>query len=271
MSLTIATWNINSVRLRSGLVQKLLTEERPDILCLQETKCPNDSFPLADFRKLGYQHIAMNGQKGAHGVAILSRLPFTSSQSHDFADKSDCRHISITLGKEARKAAGFTIHNFYVPAGGDIPDPEQNEKFDHKLRYLEDMIRWGSDHQPAAGPAILTGDLNIAPLENDVWSHKQLLDVVSHTPLECEKLGAVMASADWVDAVRHLKPEPERVYPWWSYRSADWAESNRGRRLDHIWTSKQLAANIESLRIIRDARSWERPSDHVPVIIRLAL
>ena len=154
MSLTIATWNINSVRLRSGLVQKLLTEERPDILCLQETKCPNDSFPLADFRKLGYQHIAMNGQKGYHGVAILSRLPFTTSQSHDFADKSDCRHISITLGKEARKAAGFTIHNFYVPAGGDIPDPEQNEKFDHKLRYLEDMIRWGSDHQPAAGPAI---------------------------------------------------------------------------------------------------------------------
>ena len=252
MSLTIATWNINSVRLRSGLVQKLLTEERPDILCLQETKCPNDSFPLADFRKLGYQHIAMNGQKGYHGVAILSRLPFTSSQSHDFADKSDCRHISITLGKEARKAAGFTIHNFYVPAGGDIPDPEQNEKFDHKLRYLEDMIRWGSDHQPASGPAILTGDLNIAPLE-------------------CEKLGAVMASADWVDAVRHLKPEPERVYTWWSYRSAEWAESNRGRRLDHIWTSKQLAANIESLRIIRDARSWERPSDHVPVIIRLAL
>ena len=125
--------------------------------------------------------------------------------------------------------------------------------------------------KPAAGPAILTGDLKIAPLENDVWSHKQLLDVVSHTPLECEKLGAVMASADWVDAVRHLKPEPERVYTWWSYRSADWAESNRGRRLDHIWTSKQLTANIESLRIIRDARSWERPSDHVPVIIRLAL
>lgn len=271
MSLTIATWNINSVRLRSGLVQKLLTEERPDILCLQETKCPNDSFPLADFRKLGYQHIAMNGQKGYHGVAILSRLPFTTSQSHDFASKSDCRHISITLGKEARKAAGFTIHNFYVPAGGDIPDPEQNEKFDHKLRYLEDMIRWGADHQPASGPAILTGDLNIAPLENDVWSHKQLLDVVSHTPIECEKLGAVMASADWVDAVRHLKPEPERVYTWWSYRSADWAESNRGRRLDHVWTSKQLAPTIESLRIIRDARGWERPSDHVPVIIRLAL
>ena len=178
---------------------------------------------------------------------------------------------SDLLGKEARKAAGFTIHNFYVPAGGDIPDPEQNEKFDHKLRYLEDMIRWGSDHQPASGPAILTGDLNIAPLENDVWSHKQLLDVVSHTPIECEKLGAVMASADWVDAIRQLKPEPERVYTWWSYRSADWADSNRGRRLDHIWVSKQLATNVESTRIIRDARSWERPSDHVPVFLRLAL
>jgi len=270
LSLTVATWNINSVRLRSGLVQRFLEETRPDVLCLQETKCPDDQFPSGDFKKLGYSHIAMNGQKGYHGVAILSRLPFVSQDSRIFAAKNDCRHISVTFGKEARAAKDVTIHNFYVPAGGDVPDPEANEKFAHKLTFLDEMRDWGLSDRPAAGKAILVGDLNVAPLENDVWSHKQMLDVVSHTPIECEKLNAAIDAAEWVDAIRTLKPEPERVYTWWSYRAADWAASNRGRRLDHVWVSKTLAPGLSALTVHRDARSWERPSDHVPVTIELA-
>jgi exodeoxyribonuclease-3 len=267
MSLTVATWNINSVRLRSGLVQRFLEETRPDVLCLQETKCPDDQFPASDFKKLGYGHIAVNGQKGYHGVAILSRLPFISQDARIFADKNDCRHISVTFGAEARAADGVTIHNFYVPAGGDVPDPEANEKFAHKLTFLDEMREWGTSHQPASGKAILVGDLNVAPLENDVWSHKQMLGVVSHTPIECEKLAAAIQSADWVDAIRTLKPEPERVYTWWSYRAADWEASNRGRRLDHIWVSKDLAPDLSAIDIHKSARSWERPSDHVPVTV----
>jgi len=267
MKLSVATWNINSVRLRSGLVQRFLEETSPDILCLQETKCPDDQFPANDFKKLGYGHIAVSGQKGYHGVAILSRVPFIRQDVRVFADKTDCRHISVTFGPEAGAANGLTIHNFYVPAGGDLPDPVANEKFAHKLMFLDEMRDWGLSDKPTAGKAILVGDLNVAPLETDVWSHKQMLDVVSHTPIECEKLNAAIDAAEWVDAIRTLKPEPERVYTWWSYRAADWEASNRGRRLDHVWVSKELTPNLSGITIHRSARGWERPSDHVPVTV----
>ena len=267
MGLKLATWNINSVRLRSGLVQKFLSEAKPDILCLQETKCPDDQFPRSDFKKLGYSYIAINGQKGYHGVAILSRIPFAKESSRIFAEKPDSRHISVELSDKAKSFAGLAIHNFYVPAGGDIPDPEANEKFAHKLAFLDEMKLWGKKEKPAERKAILVGDLNVAPLEHDVWSHKQMQSIVSHTPIECEKLTSAIKSAQWVDAVRRLKPQPEKVFTWWSYRAADWAASNRGRRLDHIWVSEDLTSGLKSTTIYRDARGWERPSDHVPVMI----
>jgi exodeoxyribonuclease III len=268
--LKIATWNINSVRLRAPLVARFLVEEQPDVLCLQETKCPDDRFPLSEFRKLGYEHIAINGQKGYHGVAVLSRLPFAGEHSvRDFCGKSDCRHISVTLGRGAGAAAGITVHNFYVPAGGDVPDPDANLKFAHKLSFLDEMHQWCGDHRPGAERAILVGDLNIAPLEADVWSHKQLLDVVSHTPVECEKLTRVLDTGEWIDAIRTLRPEPERVYTWWSYRSPDWERNDRGRRLDHVWLSRDLSGILGTGEVHRAARNWERPSDHVPVTVTL--
>ena len=271
VSLKVATWNINSVRLRAGLVGRFLQDHAPDVLCLQETKCPDDSFPLSAFRKLGYEHIAVHGQKGYHGVAVVSRLPFEAREARRFCDKDDARHVAVTLTKDAGAAAGITLHNFYVPAGGDIPDPVQNVKFAHKLQFLDEMIAWGRRDKPAAGRSILVGDLNVAPLENDVWSHRQLLDVVSHTPVETEKLAIVQEAAAWVDAVRTLRPEPEKVFTWWSYRAQDWEKSDRGRRLDHVWLSRELEGSLASTEIVRGARSWERPSDHVPVIVTLAL
>jgi len=266
---TIATWNINSVRLRAGLVADMLKQHAPDVLCLQETKCPDDRFPLGEFRKLGYGHIAIHGQKGYHGVAVLSRHPFATQESRVFCDRVDCRHIAVTMGPKAGGAAGVTIHNFYVPAGGDIPDPVANEKFAHKLAFLDEMRVWCGTDRPGSGRSILVGDLNIAPLENDVWSHKQMVDVVSHTPLECEKLAAVQGEGGWVDAMRQLVPEPEKLFTWWSYRAQDWALSNRGRRLDHVWLSQELAGALSGMSIVREARGWERPSDHVPVLVSL--
>ncbi len=268
MPFTVATWNINSVRLRIGLVERFLSETKPDVLCLQETKVQDDKFPLSDFRKMGYRHIAINGQKGYHGVAIVSRHPFTDQSAKKFCNKDDARHISVTFDAGS-KAAGLTVHNFYVPAGGDIPDPEANEKFAHKLSFLDEMRAWGKKDKPAAQKAILVGDLNVAPLVNDVWSHKQLLDVVSHTPIECEKFTAAQTDGGWVDAIRKLTPEPEKIYTWWSYRAQDWEKSDRGRRLDHIFVSQDLASDVKKSNILRDARNWERPSDHVPVTITL--
>ena len=109
MSLKITSWNINSVRLRIDLVAKFLKRARPDVLCLQETKCPDDAFPLKRFQRLGYAHAALNGQKGYHGVAVLSRVPFESVDKQNFCGKTDCRHISVALGDRARITRSYHI------------------------------------------------------------------------------------------------------------------------------------------------------------------
>ena len=266
MSLTVATWNINSVRLRLPLVRRFLGEYQPDILCLQETKCPDGQFPTAEIRALGYEYIAINGQKGYHGVAVISRLPFAAVDRGTFCRHGHSRHMSVTLAPQAGSAAGLLIHNFYVPAGGDVPDPAVNAKFDHKLHFLDCMIEGAADGTLATERAILVGDLNVAPLETDVWNHKALLSVVSHTPIEVERFGRMMASGGWLDAMRNCVPPEEKLYTWWSYRSPDWAAADKGRRLDHILVSGDLAGMVTSTQVIKEARSWERPSDHVPVI-----
>jgi exodeoxyribonuclease III len=256
MPFTLATWNINSVRLREALVARLLTEESPDILCLQECKSPVESIPLAQFQALGYRYIVARGQKGYNGVAILSKLPIMDAGEKDFAQLGHARHVAAQLEN------GVTIHNFYVPAGGDIPDREVNAKFGQKLDYLTEM----RDHFHWERPdrAILVGDLNIAPREDDVWDHKALLKIVSHTPIEVDHLGAVMESGRWQDVTRKDIADG-RLYSWWSYRSADWDAADKGRRLDHIWATPDIVNAAHSSRILRPVRGWEQPSDHVPV------
>ena len=260
----IATWNINSVRLRINLVARFLREHQPDVMALQETKVINALFPSEAFAKLGYAHQAVHGQKGYHGVAVLSRLPFREIRSHEFCANADCRHIQV------RFENGVELHDFYVPAGADIPDAQRNPKFAHKLNFLREMDGFfGPRRRSRAEPVILVGDLNVAPLENDVWSHKQLLDVVSHTPLETGLLNAAKDAFDWTDVTREFVPPDEKVYSWWSYRAADWSASDRGRRLDHIWISQALRGALKSQTIVRKMRGWEKCSDHVPVIAEL--
>ncbi|MFN4058314.1 MAG: exodeoxyribonuclease III [Roseinatronobacter sp.] len=262
MPFTLATWNINSVRLRAGLVARLLSEEAPDILCLQECKSPVDKMPFADFAALGYTHWVARGQKGYNGVAILSRLPLTDAGHMDWCGRGDARHVAARLDN------GVTIHNCYVPAGGDIPDRAQNEKFGHKLDVLNELRDRFHADRPAR--AILVGDLNIAPREDDVWSHKQLLSVVSHTPIEVEHLGAVQDAGAWVDVTRADIPQGQ-LYSWWSYRSPDWDAADKGRRLDHVWASRDIAQAAHGSRILRTARGWEQPSDHAPVFAKFDL
>ncbi len=261
----ITSWNINSVRLRMPLVAHFLKSRAPDVLCLQETKCRDAEFPTKDFHALGYRHIAINGQKGYHGVAVVSKKPLRLVEKRDFCEKGDARHIAVEV--EGR-AGPIMLHNFYVPAGGDEPDVSINPKFSHKLNFLDEMREWTKE--AANGRVALVGDLNIAPLEHDVWSHKQLLKVVSHTPVEVEKLTHVFKAGRWIDAMRHFVPADEKLYTWWSYRAADWEASNRGRRLDHILVSEALGGALKRLDVLREARGWERPSDHVPVTIELA-
>ncbi len=255
--LTIASWNINSIRARPHLVAELLAARAVDILCLQETKCANGAFPRAVLEAAGFGHILLNGQPMHHGVAIASRLPLAAEPVMDWQANGEARHLA------ARLPNGVLLHNVYVPAGGDIPDRAANPKFGQKLDFLARMTEWSA---ALAEPAILVGDLNIAPLPEDVWNHKALLDVVSHTPVEVETLGALQASHGWVDLGRRFVPAPEPLYTWWSYRALDWAASDRGRRLDHVWASPAIAAQACAVETLRAARGWQRPSDHVPIL-----
>jgi len=268
MPTTFATWNINSVRLRLPLVLEFIDKFRPDILCLQEIKCLNDQFPKKEFTAAGYPYQAVHGQKGYHGVAIISKHPLTDISSRVFCEIEESRHVSaITdFGK-----GPVTVHNFYIPAGGDIADVELNPKFKHKVGFLNELKAWfGEDSFRER--QLICGDFNIAPLEHDVWSHKQLLDVVSHTPLETEALNALLTGGHgWVDVVRKYFPADQKLYSWWSYRAKEWDLTNKGRRLDHIWATADIAAHTLDAEIIRPARGWsDKPSDHVPVIVRFA-
>ncbi len=116
---------------------------------------------------------------------------------------------------------------------------------------------------------VLAGDLNVAPLETDVWSHEKLVRVVTHTPIEVARLERLMASRAWIDAVRRFIPPEQRLYTWWSYRASDWSSADKGRRLDHLWVTPELGPRLEGAVVAREARGWERPTDHAPVIITL--
>ena len=259
----IITWNINSVRLRFPLLERLVKETQPDIVALQETKCPDALMPVRALHALGFPYIHFNGMKGYNGVALLSKVPLSDPMVHGRVLKEDCRHVEASIELPDRRIA---LHNLYIPAGGDIPDVDLNDKFKHKLGFVREMTEWFPVRHTKKDQAIALGDFNIAPFENDVWSHKQLLTVVSHTPIEVAHLADMQASLDWVDLARIQVPLTEKLYSWWSYRNRDWRKSNRGRRLDHIWATPTLAGNMRKIEMLTDARDWERPSDHVPVI-----
>jgi exodeoxyribonuclease-3 len=257
----LATWNINSVRLRIELVIAFLKESQTDVLCLQETKTEDKFFPADALAAAGWTHHAFRGEKSYNGVAIISRLPLSDIGHLDWVGKTDCRHISAQI------EGGPLVHNFYVPAGGDVPDRVENPKFAHKLDFITEMTRYFSENAPKN--AILVGDLNIAPLAEDVWSTKQLLKIISHTPVETDGLKKLIADGGWVDAVRQFYGPDEKIYSWWSYRSKDWSVNNRGRRLDHVWMSRDLVGALKAADISIDYRNAEKPSDHVPVIVEL--
>ncbi len=268
MQIKVATWNINSVRLRIDQVIQFLKEQQPDVLGLQEIKCVEEVFPYEPFREAGYEFIEVKGQKGYHGAATVSKLPLERLDT-DFCPLGHARHVST---KVAAGDQSFEFHNFYVPAGGDIADPIANDKFAHKLEFLENMrLYFAGRAAKSDDKQILVGDLNIAPHEHDVWGHKQLLKVVSHTPMEVAILKTLLDTHDFTDTSRLFAGDEEKLYSWWSYRSKDIAKSNRGRRLDHIWVSPALKPGVEAIgpeghEIHVPCRTWHaKPSDHVPM------
>jgi len=261
----VLTWNVNSIRLRLDGLKHLMAQHAPDVICLQETKVANDIFPRQLFHDAGYEHIAINGQKMYNGVAVVARRPFRVEPALPWCDKEDCRHLAVTFED------GLELHNFYIPAGGDIPDPEANPKFAHKLRFVEEVSAWFTERDSPTARRILVGDLNIAPLETDVWSHRQLLKVVSHTPVEVAAMERMYRSHGWVDAVRAVIPPEQKLFTWWSYRSPAWEQADKGRRLDHVWVTPALEDAIHHAEVLKYVRGMSPPSDHAPVLAELAI
>lgn len=262
MRLRLATWNINSVRPRGELIGRMVDEIAPDVLCLQEIKCQTHEFPTAMFEALGFNHFRIAGQKGWHGVAIASRLPIEDAPLLDVCREGHARCVGA-------KIAGVEIHNFYIPAGGDVPDRALNPKFDHKLDFYATLTAELAKRDPGA-PLVVTGDLNVAPGEFDVWNHRYMSKIVSHTPVEIAAFRALEASLGLTNLMREAAPEPEKLASWWSYRAADFRQSNRGLLLDHILVTPGLrdaafAGGKAQARIHDDVRGWDKPSDHAPV------
>lgn len=262
MSLKIASWNINSIRLRIDNLLSCIKKYEFDVIAIQETKTPDEFFPLEQLKTIGFKHIHFAGQKSYNGVAIISKIPFIETTSFNMLDKDDKRHVGVKLSNN------ITIHNFYIPAGGDIPDRNLNEKFGHKLDFVDEI---GNIFNKEQKQSIILGDFNIAPFEHDVWSHKQLANVVSHTEIEINKLNQIKAKANWVDSHREFTPLDQKLYSWWSYRARDWEKSNRGRRLDHIWVSPDLKTKLLDANIYKETRGIKNPSDHAIISINIAI
>ena len=268
MRLRICTWNVNSVRLRAEQAARFVAEQAPDVLCMQEIKCREGEFPVNAFREMGLPYLKIAGQKGWHGVAIASRLPIEDPEPLDVCREGHARCVGV-------KVAGVEIQTFYIPAGGDIPDRVENAKFDHKMDFYEKLTAEMARRDPKA-PLAIVGDLNVAPGEFDVWNHKHMSKVVSHTPVEIEAFRALEASLGFIDLMREAAPEPEKLASWWSYRAQDFRQSARGLRLDHILVTPGLRdaafrLGAPAVRIHEDVRAWERPSDHAPVSADLVL
>ena len=262
MALRIVSWNVNSIRQRVEHLQRFTQEAKPDVLCLQETKVVDEDFPAEAMAAMGYKHQLIQGQKSYNGVAILSRKPFEKEEVKIWCGKDDKRHAAVTL------KGGLEVHNFYVPSGGPKPDPEANEKFAHKLQFYDELAKWARALKRRKGAKVLAvGDMNVAPLEFDVWNHKKLLRSVGHTPGETEKVLAFHKAGGLTDIGRHFVPPDKPLYTWWGYRFPASFERNYGWRLDHALASADLMPSVKKMEVWKDTRTWEKPSDHVPIVV----
>lgn len=255
----IATWNVNGINSRLSQILDWCESERPDVLCLQESKCVDAKFPHSKLRAIGYPHIEFHGEKAYNGVAIISKHPIEDLQKNFPDDKEDAprRLIAGTIN-------GIRIVNVYVPHGTKFG----SDKFAFKLDWIARLRKYFDTNFDLADWLLLVGDLNVAPHEMDVWNPRYWQDRMHFTKPERE---AIHDLKRWgfVDIFRQINDE-EKAYSWWSNFHHDF-EKNRGLRIDHIWASPDLADNCTDCWIDKKPRGLERPSDHAPVVAEFKL
>jgi exodeoxyribonuclease-3 len=274
----IISYNINSLRKRINLLQELITDFEPEIICLQEIKISHQKdFPFEFFENLGFKNLKFRlSLKGQGGVLIASKnielidensFNFMFDQDEkEFFESNSHRHISV---KFSWNEMIFRLHNFYVPSGGSGEEENDllNPKFLDKLKFFKSMVAFFERNK--SDGQIIVGDLNIAPFENDVFNHKMLLKVISHTEQETQLFRDLLEKGEFDDLCRIFHQHSEKIFSWWSYRSKDFQKNNRGRRLDHVLTSKNISAYVKNFRILSEYRKKDSPSDHSPVMIEL--
>jgi len=262
----IATWNVNSIRARLDHLAAFVQAAKPNVVCLQETKVADPQFPAEAVERLGYPHRAIRGEKGRNGVAVLADRPFATHWQWNWWGQADARHLAVVPDGEPR----LELHCFYVPSGGPDPDVDANPKFAHKLGFIDEMTAWARDERVPDRNVIILGDLNIAPLDTDVWNHQRIKRQVGHTPRECERMLGLREAGGFTDVGRHFIPPEEHLFTWWGYRHPQSFQKNYGWRLDHVWVSPQVRPNLAGHAVWSDTRGWHKPSDHVPVVVDLA-
>ena len=261
----IATWNVNSVRTRLEQVLAWLAAERPEVLCLQETKVADELFPLEPFRALGYE-AAISGQKAYNGVAILSRLPIEDVRV-GFAALLPDDPEAPGLGEQKRvisaQIAGLRVLNLYVPNGSSL----RSEKYAYKLEWLACLKRYLDAQETQGEPLVMVGDFNIALEARDIHDPARLNGGIMASEPERQALQAALGER-LEDGFRLFEPEGGH-WSWWDYRTAGW-ETGRGWRIDHIYLDAELRDHALGCTIDAPMRGNPQPSDHAPVIINLA-
>ena len=251
----IATWNVNSLKVRLAHLLQWLEENPVDVLCLQETKLTDDKFPVAEINAAGY-HVVFSGQKTYNGVAILSKHPIEDVQKGNphFEDEQQ-RLIAATI-------AGMRIICAYVPNGQAV----DSDKYIYKLAWLESLREWLDEEMRTHEHLAILGDYNIAPDDRDVHDPAEWAGQVLCSDKERAALLA-LNELGLTDSFRMFE-QSEKSFSWWDYRMLGFRR-NRGLRIDHILLSKTLAARCTACAIDRVPRKWEQPSDHAPVIATL--
>lgn len=253
----IATWNVNSVKARLETVVAWLKEASPDVVCFQELKCEDKAFPAQAFEELGY-NLAVHGQKTYNGVAILSKLPFDEVRTRLPGDDGDeqARYVEAVV-------SGIRVASIYLPNG----NPVASEKYAYKLSWMDRLIAHTKGLLAYEEPFVLAGDYNVIPQPIDAKNPADWVNDALFLPPTRAKFRELI-NLGLTEAVRTLDPEPG-LYTFWDYQAGAW-QKNNGIRIDHLLLSPQAADRLQSTRIDKHVRAWEKPSDHVPVLAQFA-
>ena len=255
----IATFNINGIRARLPRLLEYLAREQPDIACLQELKCADESLPIGDIEAAGY-HAVWHGQKGFNGVAILSRGIAPVLRQVGLPGDPDDSH-SRYLEAEAR---GLVVASIYLPNG----NPIGTDKFDYKLRWMKRLKARAKQLLAEERPVVLAGDFNVIPEDHDTFSRRAMADDALFQPESQAAFRAVL-NQGWTDALRTVHPDEPRLFTFWDYQAGAWAR-DAGFRIDHFLLSPQAADRLAGCEVHKWARAEEKASDHAPVMLELS-